>query len=60
MLCSCIFCKLEFSVKGIHTHVERSHLGSKKYSSGFNGKYDIFTVRAKEKYEEQKINTKVM
>ena len=41
-ICTCVICKKEFSVKGIHTHYERSH-GTKeqqaKYSSGFNGKY---------------------
>jgi hypothetical protein len=37
--CSCIYCKEVRSVRGIHTHVERSHLGSTKYSSGNNGSY---------------------
>ena len=38
-ICCCVFCKEEKSVKGIHTHVDRAHLGINKYSSGFNGKY---------------------
>jgi hypothetical protein len=38
--CSCVYCKEIKSVKGIHTHVDRTHLGSTKYSSGNNGKYD--------------------
>jgi hypothetical protein len=39
-VCSCIYCKEVKSVKGIHTHVERSHFGSTKYSNGHNGKYN--------------------
>lgn len=35
----CLYCKKEFSVRGIFTHVDRSHLGSTKYSSGNNGAY---------------------
>lgn len=41
--CSCIICRKEFSIKGIYTHYDRAH-GSiedkKKYSSGYNYKYD--------------------
>lgn len=37
--CSCIYCKEVRSAKGIHVHVDRTHLGSTKYSNGNNGKY---------------------
>lgn len=47
LLCSCIYCKEVRSAKGIHTHVERTHLGSTKYSSGYNGKYNDPAHRAK-------------
>ena len=38
-LCSCIYCKEVKSAKGIFTHVDRTHLNSTKYSTGYNGKY---------------------
>jgi hypothetical protein len=50
--CSCIYCKEIKSVKGIHTHVDRSHLGSTQYSSGNNGKYKQITENIIRKYYE--------
>lgn len=47
VLCSCIYCRKEFSVKGIYTHVDRAHLDSTKYSSGYNGKYKELANRHK-------------
>lgn len=44
----CVICKKEYSKKGIFTHYDRSHLGKTHYSSGYNGKYDVLTERAKE------------
>jgi len=41
--CSCLYCKEVRSVRGIHTHVDRAHLGSTKYSSGNNGSYAKMT-----------------
>ena len=49
-LCSCIFCKKQFSVKGIHTHYERTHgtiQQQEKYSSGNHGKYNDETFLQK-------------
>jgi len=41
--CCCIICKKEFSIKGIHTHYQRTH-GSidekNKYGSGYNHRYN--------------------
>lgn len=48
-LCSCIYCKEVKSSKGIFTHVDRAHLNLTKYSSGFNGKYDVLSSRHQEK-----------
>lgn len=39
IICSCIYCREIRKVKGITTHVDRIHLKSTKYSSGFNGRY---------------------
>lgn len=50
--CSCIYCHDVRSARGIHTHVDRTHLGSTKYSSGYNGKYDDLSERAKIKLAE--------
>jgi len=47
-LCSCIYCKEVKSAKGIFTHVDRTHLNLSKYSSGYNGKYDILAKRHQE------------
>ena len=44
-LCSCIYCKEVKSSKGIFTHVDRTHLNVTKYSSGYNGKYNILADR---------------
>jgi hypothetical protein len=44
----CVICKKEYSKKGIFTHYDRSHLGKTNYSSGYNGKYDVLSERAKE------------
>lgn len=46
-VCSCIYCREIKSSKGIHTHVERSHFGSTKYSNGYNGKYNTKEFRTK-------------
>lgn len=54
--CSCIHCKEIKSVKGIFVHVDRVHLGSTKYSSGYNGKYKQLSEIASLKKEE-KVNT---
>lgn len=48
-VCSCIYCKKEFSAKGIFTHVDRTHLKLNKYSSGNNGKYTEISKNALEK-----------
>lgn len=44
-LCSCIYCKEVKSSKGIFTHVDRTHFNVSKYSSGYNGKYDILASK---------------
>lgn len=54
ILCSCIYCKEVKSVKGIHTHVARAHLGATHYSSGHNGKYNDTVSRAKIKDSRDK------
>lgn len=51
-LCSCIYCKEVRSSKGIFTHVDRSHLGASKYSTGYNGKYEILAARHQDKITE--------
>lgn len=38
-ICCCIFCKKEIPSKGIHTHVDRTHLKLQQYSSGHHGRY---------------------
>ena len=48
--CSCIYCKEIRLARGIHTHVDRSHFGSTKYSSGNNGKYKLITENIIRKY----------
>lgn len=45
-MCSCIYCRKEYSSKGIFTHVDRSHLQKTHYSSGNNGKYDELSEKA--------------
>ncbi len=45
-LCSCIYCREVKTSKGIHVHVDRTHLGSKKYSSGNNGRYEEISKKA--------------
>lgn len=47
--CSCLVCKKVYSVKGIHTHVQRAHLGASHYSSGNNGKYKEISKKCREK-----------
>lgn len=47
--CSCIYCKEIKSIKGIFVHVDRAHLKSTKYSSGYNGCYKEITNRAIQK-----------
>ena len=49
VICCCVYCKQEKSSKGIHCHVDRAHLGATQYSSGYNGKYEVLSVRAKDK-----------
>jgi hypothetical protein len=52
----CEYCGKEYSSKGLHTHLERVHLGlNSKYSSGNNGKYDTdeFRKNAKLAYEKR-------
>lgn len=46
MKCCCVYCKQEFPVKGIVTHVNRTHLGYTNYSSGHNGRYAELSERA--------------
>ena len=56
--CSCVECGKEFSIKGIHTHYERTHGADEvrnKYSSGNNGKYHLFTERAADKSGAEKL-----
>ena len=44
----CSICGKEYSWKGIHTHMERTHLGlNNKYSSGNNGKYHTASFKQK-------------
>jgi hypothetical protein len=38
-ICSCIYCRKEYSINGIFVHVDRAHLNKTHYSSGFNGTY---------------------
>jgi predicted nucleic acid-binding Zn ribbon protein len=52
ILCSCVYCKEIKSVKGIHTHVDRAHLKLTKYSSGYNGKYDILSGRHQDRIKD--------
>lgn len=52
ILCSCIFCKEIKSAKGIHTHVDRTHLKLAKYSTGYNGKYDTLSKRHKDRIND--------
>lgn len=47
----CILCKKEYSVKGIHTHYDRTHgdeTTKSKYSNGNNGKYDKISQNRRE------------
>lgn len=37
--CCCLICKEEVSGRGLHTHIDRTHLKLQKYSSGYNGRY---------------------
>ena len=49
-ICTCVICKKEFSVKGIHTHFERSHGTTEqkqKYSFGNHGRYHETEYRNK-------------
>lgn len=46
----CIYCKKEYSIRGIFTHVDRAHLGSTKYSSGNNGSYQKLSNDAKDRH----------
>lgn len=58
--CSCIFCKKEYSYKGIYTHYERSHGTTdqqQKYSNGFNGRYDSEEFKNKLRKPRHKITT---
>jgi hypothetical protein len=50
--CCCIYCGEERSVKGIHTHVDRTHLKLTKYSSGNNGKYKLISQNIIDKYNK--------
>lgn len=52
VLCSCIYCKEIKSAKGIHTHVDRAHLNLTKYSSGYNGRYDLLAEKHQKKISE--------
>lgn len=45
-ICSCLQCKKEFPVKGLFTHVDRTHLKLSKYSSGNNGRYKEISNKA--------------
>lgn len=60
VVCSCLICKKEFPVKGLFTHVERTHNGSKKYSSGYNNSYKKISesckVEKSKKVEKYLIN----
>lgn len=58
-LCSCIYCKEVKSSKGIFTHVDRAHLNLSKYSSGYNGKYDILANRHKDVVKKYLKNPKL-
>lgn len=59
----CIYCKKEYSTKGIHTHYYRTHCDNEaiknKFSNGNNGKYKqiakILKSKHKEKLKEEKI-----
>ena len=55
-LCSCIYCREIKSAKGIFTHVDRAHLNSKKYSTGYNGKYKELAERHLSKVESYLLN----
>lgn len=48
-LCSCIHCREVKSAKGLHTHFERAHTNTTKYSSGNNGSYQKFKDKAAER-----------
>ena len=42
--CSCIICRKQYSIYGIHTHYERTHGTDEqkaKYSDGYNGHYHL-------------------
>jgi hypothetical protein len=53
--CSCILCKDVKYARGIHTHIDRTHLKSTKYSSGHNGKYDQISERARNRKKNEEI-----
>ena len=56
MIC-CIYCRKEYSLKGIHTHYYRSHgtVEEKiKFSSGYNGKYHEISNILKERGKIQR------
>lgn len=66
MECSCIECRKMFSHMGIHTHYDRMHSIEEvrtKYSSGYNGSYEILSDRAKLKkqseIEQYNLNPKI-
>lgn len=48
LLASCIYCREVRLARGMHTHVDRAHLGKTQYSTGHNGKYAILAARAAE------------
>lgn len=52
----CIICEKEYSIKGIHTHYDRTHLKKTHYSSGNNGKYQEISERIAEKKLEEERN----
>jgi hypothetical protein len=51
--CSCIYCHEVKSVKGIFTHVDRSHLGLTKYCQGNNGNYSQVAQTIREKTDKK-------
>ena len=59
IVCSCIFCREIRPVKGIHTHVDRSHLGITKYSNGHNGRYRDDSYKNKIKQTVKEKNNKI-
>lgn len=46
---SCLTCRRVVSHAGLQTHINRSHLGIKTYSQGYNGKYDKLAAAASAK-----------